>query len=146
MTRPYVLFLLDGTSYGVEADAILSLEMVEGVTPVPDAPPFVEGVVHLRGRIVPVVNLRRRFGLEPAPHGPASRLVVVRLEERVVALAVDSAREFVSLDEGTMSEPPSELGRARSFLRGVLMLDRRMILILDPRRAAEPPDQGGSPS
>ena len=63
-TEPYVLCELAGTAYAIPSHAVQRMEMIEHVTPVPNAPPFVDGVVFSRGRVVPVVNLRRRFGFD----------------------------------------------------------------------------------
>ena len=65
--EPYVLFELAGTAYALPSHAVQRMEMVEHVTPVPNAPPFVDGVVFSRGRVVPAVNLRRRFGFGGRP-------------------------------------------------------------------------------
>ena len=70
--------------------------MVEHVTPVPNAPPFVDGVVFSRGQVVPAVNLRARFGFERAEYDLRTRLLVVQHGGRSVGLVVDAAREFVS--------------------------------------------------
>lgn len=135
MSEPYVLFQVDDTTYGIHSSDIQQLEMIEPVTRVPDAPEYVEGIVHLRGQVVPVMNMRRRFGLAPKEYDDAARLVVLRVEGRVVALAVDSAREFVRLDPEAISDPPEELHAGGSdYVRGVVLRDDRLILILDPRR------------
>lgn len=141
MSEPYVLFQVSDTTYGIHSSEIQQLEMIEPVTRVPDAPDFVEGIVHLRGQVVPVMNMRRRFGLEPLPYDDSARLVVLRVEGRVVALAVDSAREFVRLDPAAIAEPPEELHAGGSdYVRGVVLRDDRLILILDPRKVV-----GGRP-
>lgn len=132
---PYVLFQVAGTTWAIPSADLQQLEMMEEVTRVPDSPPFVEGIVHLRGQVVPVVNLRRLLHLEPVPYDDATRLLVLRLDERVVALAVDSAREFVWFDSQAVAAPPQELHASGSdSVRGVVLRDDRMILILDPRR------------
>src|SRR3954454_22687583 len=100
--KPYVLFELAGTSYAVPSDLIQQMEMVERVTPVPDAPAFVDGVMFVRGQVIPVVNLRVRFGFERAPYDLKTRLMVVGVEGRTVGLLVDSARDFITLDEQTI--------------------------------------------
>ena len=71
--------------------------MIEHITPVPNAIPVVEGVVHARGRVVPALNLRVRFGFEKVSFDLRSRLLVVNVEGRVVGLLVDTAREFVRI-------------------------------------------------
>src|SRR6185436_11949171 len=100
---------LVGTTYGVRSSLVQQMEMVELITPVPNAPPFVEGVVFSRGQVVPVVNLRRRFGFEKVSNDLRTRLVVVAHGGRSVGLLVDSAREFVAIPADAIQPPPEAL-------------------------------------
>src|SRR5689334_8439241 len=93
----YVLCELAGTTYALRSDDIEQLEMVGHLTPVPNAPAFVDGVTSVRGRVIPAVNLRARFGFDRVPHDLRSRLVVVRAGGRAVGLIVDNAREFAAI-------------------------------------------------
>jgi purine-binding chemotaxis protein CheW len=130
--EPYVLCELAGTAYAIPSHAVERMEMVEHVTPVPDAPPFVDGVVFSRGRVVPAVNLRRRFGLERADYDLKTRLIVVAHAGRVVGLIVDSAREFVTIPAAAIQPPPEGLaGTSGNYLAGIATLDGKVILILD---------------
>src|SRR5580704_7344644 len=95
--EPYVMFELAGTTYAVSSHAVQRMEMVENVTPVPNAPHFVDGVVFSRGRVVPAVNLRRRFGFDRKAYDLQTRLIIVTHADRAVGLIVDAAREFVTI-------------------------------------------------
>jgi purine-binding chemotaxis protein CheW len=131
-TEPYVLFTLAGTAYAVSSRDVQRMEMVEHVTPVPNAPPFVDGVVFSRGKVVPAVNLRRRFGFEPVNHDLKTRLIVVAHGERLVGLIVDSAREFVTIPAEAIQPPPEAMaGSSGRYLRGVADVGERIILVLD---------------
>ena len=131
-TEPYVLFDLAGTSYAVPSRAVERMEMVEQLTPVPGAPPFVDGVVFSRGRVVPAVNLRRRFGFEATPFDLKTRLIVVGHDGRSVGLIVDSAREFVTIPADAIHPPPEGLaGTSGNYLSGVATAGDKVILILD---------------
>src|SRR5215203_746853 len=88
--EPYILFELAGTSYAVKSRDVLHMEMVEQFTPVPNARPFLEGIVFSRGQVIPAVNLRVRFGFPREPHTLRTRLLVVKSSERVVGLVTDS--------------------------------------------------------
>ena len=81
------------------------MEMVEHVTAVPNAPAFVEGVVFSRGQVVPVINLRVRFGFERAPRDLRTRLLVVEVGGRPVGLLADEAREFVAIADAAIQPP-----------------------------------------
>ncbi len=129
---PYVLFELAGTAYALPSDAVLRMEMVETVTPVPNAPPFVDGVVFSRGQVVPAVNLRRRFGFDKIPYDLRTRLIVVGHGDRVVGLVVDSAREFVKIDTDKVQPPPEAMGGTSGhYLAGVATHNDKVILIID---------------
>ena len=128
----YVLFELAGTAYAVPSTAVQRMEMVEQVTPVPNAPPFVDGVVLSRGRVVPAVNLRRRFGFDRVPYDARTRLIVVAHAGRAVGLIVDSAREFVAIPAADVQPPPESLGgTSGNYLAGVATVNDKVILIID---------------
>lgn len=128
----YVLCELAGTTYAVRSDDIEQLEMVGQLTPVPNAPPFVEGVTSVRGRVIPAVSLRARFGFERQAHDLRSRLIVVRLESRSVGLIVDNAREFAAIAERDIQPPPEGLVELSTrYLRGIAHLGERVVLVLD---------------
>jgi purine-binding chemotaxis protein CheW len=128
----YILFSIAGTTYALSSEDMRHMEMVEQITPVPNAPDYLEGVVLSRGEIVPVVNLRARFGFDRVPHDLATRLLMLRSGDRSVAVLVDSAREFVKIP-GAAIEPPSNAiaGTSGRYLRGIATMDSRLILVLD---------------
>jgi purine-binding chemotaxis protein CheW len=134
--EPFILFEVAGTTYGIRSAQVQQVEMIGQITRVPNAPAFVEGVVYLRGQVVPVINLRRRFGFEPQPYDLRSRLVVVQHGGRVVGLAVDSAREFAAFDTENILPPPDALsGDPLRFLEGAFALDEnRLVFILMPEK------------
>ncbi len=135
-SEPYILFELAGTTYGVRSQVVQQMEMIEHITPVPNAPDFVEGVVFLRGQVIPAINLRRRFGFPKVPYDLRTRLIVVRTGGRTVGLIVDSAREFVPLDPATIQPPPEGVaGLSGHYLAGIATLGERLVLILDPDAA-----------
>ncbi len=131
-SETYILFELVNTAYGLRSQAVQQMEMIEQITPVPNAPFFVEGVVFCRGQVVPVVNLRQRFGFEKAAHDMRTRLVVVSKDGRGVGLLVDAAREFVAIPREAMQPPPEALsGISGKYLQSIARLGERLVLILD---------------
>ncbi len=139
--QPYVLFELAGTTYGLLSGDVQQMEMIEQVTPVPRAPAFVEGMVFLRGSVVPVIDLRARFGFEKAPYTLRSRLIVISTAGRSVGLAVDSAREFVSIPRDAVQPPPEAIaGLSGQYLRGIVSLEGRLILILNAEAIVNAPE------
>jgi purine-binding chemotaxis protein CheW len=132
MVEPFIIFSIDGASYAVRADQVQQIEIVENVTHVPNTPNFVDGIVYSRGKVVPVINLRKRFGLDRIPYDIYSRLIVIEVDYRVIGLAVDSAREFVHLDPTQILPPPETLsGPGVEYLEGVYSKDERIILVIN---------------
>lgn len=130
--EPFILFELAGTTYGVRSRDVQQMEMVEHITPVPNAPPYVEGVVFSRGQVIPAVNLRTRFGFPKAPFDLHTRLVVVRQQDRVVGFIVDSAREFTTIAQEAIQPPPEAItGLSGKYLEGIVVLGQRTVLILE---------------
>jgi purine-binding chemotaxis protein CheW len=131
-STPFILFELSGTTYAVPAGLVQQMEMVERITPVPNAPPFVDGVVFARGQVVPALNLRVRFGFERIPYDLRTRLVVLADGGRTVGLIVDSAREFLSIPTASIQPPPDAVsGLSGRYLAGIANVDDRLILILE---------------
>jgi purine-binding chemotaxis protein CheW len=128
----YVLCELGGTTYALRSDDIEQLEMIGQLTPVPNAPAFVDGVTSVRGRVIPAISLRARFGFERVAHDLRTRLVVVKAEGRVVGLIVDNAREFAAIPADAIQPPPDGMADMSSrYLRGLAHLGERLVLILD---------------
>lgn len=137
-TDSYVLFELAGATYALLSDDIQQLEMVGQPTPVPNAPSYVEGVVAVRGQVIPAVNLRARFGFPATPHDVRSRLLVIRAQGRTVGLIVDSAREFASITPDEVLPLPEGLtGLSGRYLRGIAHRGDRLMLVVDIRELLE---------
>ncbi|MBV9929114.1 MAG: chemotaxis protein CheW [Acidobacteria bacterium] len=132
-SEPFILFELAGTTYGVRSRFVQQVEMVEHVTPVPNASAAVEGVVFARGQVVPALSLRARFGFEKMPFDLRTRLVVVNTGARVVGLLVDTAREFVRISAESIEPPPDTItGLSGKYLEGIASLaGGRLVLILN---------------
>lgn len=128
----YVLFTLAGATYALPSDDVVQLDMVTTPTPVPNAPAFVDGVVSVRGQVIPVVNLRARFGFPRTPHDVRSRLIVVRGLGRTVGLLVDGAREFAGIAAADVAPLPEGIaGTSGRYLRGVAHQGERLLLVVD---------------
>ena len=128
----YVLFLLDGVTYALTASDVIQMESYAGATPVPGTQPYVAGIMQLRGRVVPVVDVRARFGLPAAERTMDTRVVVGEHEGRYVALVVDAAREVARIAPSQLAPPPRlvETG-ARGFVRALAQLGDRPVIVLD---------------
>jgi purine-binding chemotaxis protein CheW len=136
--QAFILFAVAGTTYALNSQDVLHIEMLEHVTPVPNAPTFVEGVVFSRGQVVPVINLRARFGFERGGRTQRNRLLVVQHQGRRVGLLADESREFIRISE-TAIKPPQEAigGLSGNYLEGVASLGERIVLVLSVREIVE---------
>jgi purine-binding chemotaxis protein CheW len=143
-------FHLAGEEYGLGIRNIQEIRGWTAVTCIPHAPPWVLGVLDLRGSIVPVIDLRRRFGLESAQFGPSTVLIVIRVTggavERNFGLVVDAVSEVYDISPSHCRALP-ELGSevARSFVDSLATIDGKTVILLDARRLAETLHTGRQP-
>ena len=133
--RPYVLFTLAGGTYALVSDAVLHLALPGDITPVPHAPAYVEGVASIRGRVTAVVDLRARFGFASIPTDRRSRLIVVAIGGREVALRVDGANEFATLADDAIT-PLQGLSQeiGGDYVRGTAHMGERVVMVLHADR------------
>jgi purine-binding chemotaxis protein CheW len=131
----YILFTVAGTTYALPSGEVRHMEMIDEITRVPNAPAFVDGVVFSRGEVVPVLNLRARFGFERAPFDLRSRLIVVQSAARLIGLVADAAREFVRIPPDAI-QPPNEAltGMSGRYVEGIASMGDRLILVLSLNR------------
>ena len=128
----FVLFELAGTTYGVRSSDVRQLEMIEHITPVPNAAKTLEGVVFSRGQVIPAISLRSRFGFEKIPYDLRTRLLVVDVDGRTIGLIVDSAREFRNIPAESISPPPEGLAAmSGQYLQAIATDGENTILLLD---------------
>jgi purine-binding chemotaxis protein CheW len=134
----YILFAIAGTTYAIRSEDVRHMEMIEQITPVPNATQVLDGVIFSRGQIVPVLNLRARFGFEKIPYDLQTRLVVVQSGARWVGLVVDSAREFVRIPDEAIQPPGHALtSMSTSYVEGVASLGDRLVLVLNVERVLD---------
>jgi purine-binding chemotaxis protein CheW len=130
-SESFVLFELADNTCGVRSQSVQSVELVEHVTAVPNALPFVEGVTFTRGRVIPTINLRARFGFPSIPVELKARMLVIRLKDRTAGLLVDSTREFVSIPADAI-KPPEAMARFNvRYVEAIATIGNRNVLILN---------------
>ena len=128
----HVVFVLAGAEYALPFESVLQMESYAGATLVPGAPAYVDGIVTVRGLVVPVLDLRTRFGLPRAEICLDTRIIVSECAGRVVALRVDSAREVLKLDVDRHQPAPSIVSeRSSGIVQAVHPLGKRMLLLID---------------
>ncbi len=132
----FLTFVLGREEYGVTILQVQGIQGWDRVTPIPGTPDFILGVINLRGAIVPVVDLRRRFGMPASEFGPTTVVIVVRVttegHERILGLVVDAVSDVRSVTEQERMPAP-DFGTAvkTDFVRGLATVDERMVILLD---------------
>jgi chemotaxis signal transduction protein len=138
----FILFTVAGTTYALPSQDVAHVEMIEQVTRVPNAAPFVDGVVFSRGQIVPAINMRARFGFERVAPDLRTRFLVAMAAGRSVGLLVDACREFLTIDPSVIRPAADALsGVASEYIAGIATVGDRLIVILNLERllaSAEP--------
>jgi purine-binding chemotaxis protein CheW len=128
-------FRIGCETFGLPIALVHEIVRPPEITGVPHAPEYVEGVMNLRGRIVPVIDLRRRFGGGAVENGKKNRVLVVDIESRAVGLIVDSASEVLKISEAQIDPPPDVFAdAATSYVTGVAKHQGRLIILVDLRR------------
>ncbi|MCF6097054.1 chemotaxis protein CheW [Thermovorax subterraneus] len=137
--RQFVVFKLGQEEYGVDIMQVNTIERMMPITRVPKAPDFVEGVINLRGEIIPVIDLKKRFGLASGEITPDTRIIIVMLDDLTVGMIVDSATEVVQLTQDSIEPPPSVAGNISSdFLEGIGKIGDRLLIILNLEKILKP--------
>jgi purine-binding chemotaxis protein CheW len=128
----YILFELAGHLYGLSSANVQHIDMLEHVTPVPNANPAIDGVVFSRGQVIPALNLRVRFGFPRIENTLRTRIVFATIHDRSVGLVVDTAREFKNFSSESLRPIEKTLtGINDKYLTAVAQLGERLVLILN---------------
>lgn len=140
--RQLVVFDLAGEVYGVDINSVREIIRMQAVTHVPNAPDFVEGVINLRGRVIPILDLRKRFGLRVSEETGESRVVVVDIAGQNIGIIVDAVIEVLRLAADAI-EPASSLITTEDsyYLKGIAKLDGKLLILLDLNRVLSTGEQ-----
>lgn len=128
-----IVFALGSEQYGVEVEKVKTIERMLPITRVPKTPPFVKGVINLRGVVTPVIDLRSRFGLEEQEYSDQTRIIIVAINDLEVGLIVDSANDVIDVDSDSIKEPPEIVGGIKAkYLHGIARItDERLLVLLN---------------
>ena len=127
-----VSFNLNGEEYAVEISKVKEIILLEGVTRVPQMPDFIEGIINLRGTVIPVVDLRKRFGLPCPEQDEQTRIVVTRMETKIIGMIVDSVSQVMKIPQVSIQKPPETItGLSREYLTGIGKVGEQLIIFLD---------------
>ncbi|MFC5702112.1 chemotaxis protein CheW [Cohnella faecalis] len=128
-----IVFTLAHEEYGIEVDKVRTIERMIPITRVPKTPAFVKGVINLRGIVIPVIDLRGRFGLEETEPSESSRIIIVAANDLEVGFIVDSANDVLDVASDAIENPPEVVGGVKAkYLRGVAKIgDSRLLILLN---------------
>jgi purine-binding chemotaxis protein CheW len=131
-TVQVVSFKLGSEEYGVDIAQVQEINRMVAVTHVPRAPQFMEGVINLRGQLIPIIDLRARFGMPRAEHTKNTRIVVTEIGSKRVGMVVDSVSEVLRLPLAQIEDAPEMIaGVETEYIRGVGKIEDRLIILLD---------------
>lgn len=125
-------FKIGSEEFGVDILTVREINRMVEITRIPQAPHYVEGVINLRGKVIPIIDLRKRFGLDIKENDKNTRIVVVDISGSTMGMVVDSVSEALRLPANTI-EPPPEIvtGVNSEFIKGVAKLEDRLLIFLD---------------
>ncbi|WP_430886010.1 chemotaxis protein CheW [Fusibacter sp. JL216-2] len=130
--RQYVIFKLGDEKYGVEISNVGGITEFSSITKVPDAPAYIEGIINLRGDIIPIINLKTRFNIASTAENADPRIIVYNTNERDIGFVVDDASQVIRLEGKDIDPAPAIIaGKDRQFIAGVGKNDGEIIVLLD---------------
>ncbi len=134
--KQYVVFRMNMEVFGLEINRVKEIITYQEYTNIPGAGELVEGVINLRGHVIPIFDLRKRFGFSQAERTGSTRIVVVEANDNTVGIVVDGVSEVLAIPGGMIEEPSAMLtsGLDSDFITGIAKMDERLIIILDLER------------
>ena len=128
----YLTFRIGDENYGISIRYVTEIIVVQRITEVPDTPAFVKGVINLRGKVIPVIDIRNRFSMELRDYDERTCIIVVEFSETAVGMIVDTVNEVVDIPEKNIDEPPkSHAGTKNNYLEGMGKIDNQVVILLD---------------
>jgi purine-binding chemotaxis protein CheW len=136
LEQEYLTFMLQGEEYGVDILCVQEIRVCSEVTELPNKPNYLKGVINLRGVIIPIIDLRQRFGQRPLDYNEKTVTIILRTEEkikpRVVGIVVDAVSEVYKFSKSAIRKAPSFGNKIDScFLKGIASIEKKLIILLD---------------
>lgn len=134
-TDQYLTFILAGEEYGVDILRVQEIKGWDSVTPIPNTPDYIKGVINLRGTIVPIIDLRHRFSLDAIPYGPTTVVIVLKVisdsGHRTMGIVVDAVSDVYNVASEEMKPPPDFGAISIDYVKGLATVDEKMVIALD---------------
>lgn len=127
-----VLCGVGGNTYGIDIAHVQGIEKQLNITPVPNAPKYIEGIAKLRDSVIPVFSLHNKFGVEAKPETGDSKYIVVKLDDLLLAFQVDMVAEIVELPEDKFMEAPRVVASEETnYIESIICVDQKLVIVLD---------------
>lgn len=132
----YLTFFLDSQLFGVPISDVVQIIGMQEITPVPDSPVYAKGVINLRGSIIPLIDIRLRFGKPELEYSDRTCIIVTKLEEAYIGFLVDSVNEVSVIEEENISSTPTVISgnSANTYVTGIGRLHDKVVLLVDPKK------------
>ena len=142
MEKQLVVFELSNEFYGVDISVVESIIKMQSITQLPQTPDYVMGVTNLRGSVLPVINLRTRFGMEEREDTRKTRIIIVTMGDIKVGVVVDEVSEVLRVSDESIEPLPPMVSTVNSvFLKGIIRLEDRLVILLDPGKVLNAEEQ-----
>lgn len=131
-TKQFVIFRLENEEYGIDILRVKEIKEMMSITRVPKAAHFVRGVINLRGEVIPVIDLRKKFNLPERKEDEDTRIIIVSVDDITTGLIVDASSEVTEISSEAIEETPEGVGNIdKGFIYGIGKVDERLIILLD---------------
>lgn len=132
LERKMIVFQLQDEEYAVPVNQIGSIERQQPITRVPQTLPYVKGVINLRGVVIPIIDLRLRFGMKETAFDANKRIIIAQMNEMEVGLIVDAANDVIDIPQELIEPAPEVIGTVNAdYIEGVAKVDNRLLILLD---------------
>lgn len=131
----YLTFVLGSEVYGIDIQFVREIIGMQSITRVPDVPHYIKGVINLRGKVIPVMDVRRRFGMDDRPYDERTCIIVIHVGSWLVGLVVDTVSEVLDIPAADIEPPPDAFGqRQEHFIAGLGKVGDQVRMLLDAQK------------
>lgn len=131
----YLTFSIDNEDYGIEISYVTEIIGIQDITQVPELPDYLKGIINLRGKIIPVMDVRLRFGREPIEYNDRTCIIVIDINDLSIGLIVDTVSEVSNIDEENIVPPPDiKTGFHNKYIKGIGKIEEQVKLLLDCKK------------
>ena len=130
----YLTFLLDNQVFGIEIKVVTEIIGMQRITKIPDVPDYLKGIINLRGRIIPVIDMRMKSGIDYIDYNDRTCIIIINVQSFTLGLIVDSVSEVMTIEEDNIESPPFRDDNGDRYIKGIGKVKDNVILILDYNR------------